>query len=138
MHILGPLITLLVCGLALTVGGRVERAGAGLVLLAQVVALGTRAVVGWDAVWPVILADLILAAGLLWLAVVSMRAWVLAAIFAVALILIAHSLLLDPGTEPLSPLYRLVIDGLNLVGLSALALGALESRRRRRRVTAGA
>ena len=135
MTLLGPLLTLLVCAYALRLGGPCERAAAGLGLVALAGSLAAQAVAGCTP-WKVIGADLVIAVGLLVLAVRYGRPWTLAAITLTAALLLVHSLLLEDGAK-VTPLYRGLVDGFNLGLLATLASGvALADRARRRALTA--
>ena len=133
MALLGPLLTVLVCGYALWRGGAPERAAAGLVALVMSGSTAAQAVVGHATVWPVILADVLISAGLLALAIRYERPWMLIAIALAAGLLLVHSLLLEDGAA-ITPLYRALVNGFNVALLATLAAGTTLAARARRRM----
>ncbi len=131
MVFIGPLITVGVLALALAYGGRAEREAAWVVLAALAFSIGLAAVLGLDHQLPIALADLVLAAGLVFLAVRHRRAWLYAeAVLALALTI---TQLVSLQLLELSLTYRLVVDGINLIALAILACAVVAHGARVRR-----
>ena len=126
MVFIGPLITVGVLALAFAYGGQAEREAAWVVLAALAASIGLAAVLGLEHQLPIALADLVLATGLVILAVRHRRAWLLAeAVLALALTI---TQLVSPQLLELSLTYRFIVDGINLVALAILA-GAVVTHR---------
>ena len=126
----GSLLTLLICGTVLALGRTPERAAAALVLGGLGLSLALQAALGFQRQLPVLLADIGLTAGFIGLAYRFRRVWLAVISLLLIVLLVVHAALSE--TPFRTPLFVVLVDGLNLAGLAVLAGGAVAEARGRR------
>lgn len=132
MVVLGSLLTLLVCGTVLALGRGPERAAAALTLAGLAGSLGLQAALGFQRQAPILVADIGLTAGFILLAYRHRRAWLAVICLVLIALLVVHASLSE--TPLPSPVFKGLVNGLNVLALAVLAAGAVaEARRRGRR-----
>ena len=137
MILLGPVLTVLVCAFALWRGGAPERFAAGIALIVLAGSLVAQVLVGRTSAWPIVGADLCLGIAFIALSFIHARTWLYVAIGLCAALLLVHSFLLEEGAV-ITPLYRTLVDGLDLALLVTLVVATLANGRTRRPDTAPA
>ncbi len=133
MILTGVLLTVCVLALAFAFGGRAEREAAWVILAGLAVSIGLGALLGLRQQLPVALADLVLSVGFVLLSVRHRRAWLYVEA-TLALALTMAQVVSDQAFGPSLP-FRLLVDGVDLVGL-VLLLAAVAARRSRIRPAA--
>ncbi|MBE7219780.1 MAG: hypothetical protein INR64_15015 [Caulobacteraceae bacterium] len=120
MILLGSALTILVCTGAIWKGGPPERSAAVAFLVTLAVATVLQLVIGRAVAWPVVIADLVLGFGMVACAALHPQRWLYVAVGLAAALLLVHAFLLD-GEAIVTPAYRALVDGLNLLLLAMLA-----------------
>ena len=132
MLLIGPLLTVAVCVLALAAGGRAEREAAVVTAAGLALWIATGAVRGRYDQLTAALSDVALLGGFLALAMLRRRLWLYLEVAVFFALLGAH--VASDQSLGIVPGFRVVINALNLAGLAVFAVAIVVAWRRERPV----